>query len=159
MADLHPRVEQALIENEVEYTVHRHADLPTEIRSPNDFAQALGYDIARITKTLFLRSQDGSRYAALVCSMDRRVDFKAVARIVGARMEVASRDDLAARVGYPHNGVSPLGLDSDIQVLLDEGLRAQPTVLLGGGEVGVEVEVAPEDLRVASGGSFVPVTK
>lgn len=145
---------------DVRYQVHRHDDQPMLIRGPQDFADALGYDISRITKSLFLRAQDGSRHAMVVCAADRRVDLRAVAQALGCRrMEVASVDELAELVGYPPKGVSPFGLPGGVDVLVDESLAGCPTVLVGGGDTGVEIEVALDALIRGAGARLATVTK
>src|ERR1700760_287397 len=93
-AKLHKNVQAALTGHEAEHTVHDHADLPTEIGSPHDFAAALGYPVQRIARTLFLRRHDRQSYAAAVWPADRRLDFKAAASAAGLkRLEAASPEE------------------------------------------------------------------
>lgn len=73
-------------------------------------------------------------------------------------MEVASPEALNSSLGYPRNGVSPLGAPADIPVLLDEAVLNYPTVLVGGGATGIEIELSPKDLvqmTSATTGTFV----
>jgi Cys-tRNA(Pro)/Cys-tRNA(Cys) deacylase len=145
--ELHPRVKEAIATAGIQVAVHDHAALPSEIKNPNDFAAALGYPMSRITKTLFLKSRSDATFAVAVCSMDRRLDFNLAAQAVGVRrLETASTDELDRETGYPRNGVSPLGLPDGVTVLVDKGLFDYPTVLVGGGATGVEVELTPPDL-------------
>lgn len=146
-AKAHKNVQAALSGLGAEFKVYDHGKLPSEIRSPLDFAGVLGYPVQRITKTLFLLSHDRQVAAAAVCSVDRRLNFKSVADVVGAkRLEVASETELHARTGYPRNGVSPLGLAPDIAVIVDSPLFEYPTLLIGGGATGIEIELSPADL-------------
>ncbi|GGC75308.1 Cys-tRNA(Pro) deacylase [Hoyosella rhizosphaerae] len=152
MPSPHVRVVRALEGHGVEHCFVDHADMATDIRSPRDFADALGYDLGRITKSVVLRSRSDDAVAVVVCGMDRKLNFKAVSAIVGAgRMEMADSDCLAAVVGYPRHGVSPLGLEGGIAVVVDRKLLDEATVLAGAGAVGVEVEMAPADLVSACG--------
>jgi Cys-tRNA(Pro)/Cys-tRNA(Cys) deacylase len=156
---LHKNVQDAISKFEFEYKIHDHSNLSSEIRNPNDFAAALGYSIQRITKTLFLRSHDGQTYAAAVCSMDRRLNFKSTASAIGTkRVEAASSEDLQVKTGYPRNGVSPLGLAQDITVVVDRLLFDYPTVLIGGGAAAIEIEVSPSDLVRISGATVESIT-
>lgn len=144
---LHTRVRDALAPLDGGYTVYDHGAMPAEVKSPYDFAAALGYPAQQITKTLFLTSRDAAVYVAAVCSVDRRLDFNAVARAVGVKhTEVASADDLQAKTDYPRNGVSPLGLTADIAVVVDTSVLGFATVLIGGGAAAIEVELDPSDL-------------
>nr|WP_225443620.1 YbaK/EbsC family protein [Lolliginicoccus lacisalsi] len=136
----------------VAVTVHAHASLPGPIRSPQDFADALGYPLDRITKSVFLRARNGAAHAVAVCAMGCKLDMSEVSGIVGSgRMELAGPDELARVLGYPRHGVSPLGVPAPVVVLVDAGLLDEPTVLVGAGVAGVEVEIAPRDLVAAAG--------
>jgi Cys-tRNA(Pro)/Cys-tRNA(Cys) deacylase len=147
---LHENVQAAITGIQCDYKVHDHSEISPEIRSPQDFAAALGYPIQRITKTLFLCSQDRMIYAAAVCSIDRQLNFKSTANAIGVNhIEISSVGDLLTRTGYPKNGVSPLGLAEDIAVVVDTLLFEYPTVLIGGGAIAIEIEISPSDLMLA----------
>lgn len=144
---MHENVQRALEKGGASYIVHRHADLSASIRSPQDFARALGYNEDRITKSLFLRCLGDTDYGLVVCSSGRRIKFNEVANYLECkRVQVASRSELLEHTGYPSTGVSPLGLNG-IRVLMDEDLFRHETILIGGGLVGVEVEISPDELR------------
>ena len=154
---MHPKVEDALKNRPVAYKVHRHDAFPAPIHSPADFAVQLEYPLERITKTLLVRTTTGDRYAVVVAPMGRKIDFRAVAGHVGAkRVEVASAADLSSLTGYPEKGVSPLGLEN-LPVLLDEGLFTFPTILVGAGEAGVEIEIAPDALAHITSATRAPL--
>lgn len=156
---LHENVQAVLNGLQAEYKIHDHSKISSEIRSPQDFAVALRYPIQRITKTLFLSSQDRQIYAVAVCSIDRRINFKSTAKAVGLnRIEVASAEDLRTGTGYPENGVSPLGLAENITVVMDRLLLDYPTVLIGGGATAIEIELSPSDLMLISGATAESIT-
>ena len=142
---MNAKVSEALQAHAGKYCVRRHSDFPQPIRTPADFAAQLGYPLERITKTLLVRSADG-RHAVLVASMGKKVDFTAVAReLASKRIEVAPASELLSLTGYPPNGVSPLGIDN-LPVLMEEGLFVFDTILIGGGQPGVEIEIDPNIL-------------
>lgn len=151
---VHPRVAAALARHGVRAVVHRHRDMPQPQRGPEDVARALDWRLDRITKSLFLRAP-GGRYAILVCPVDRRVDLGRVAAHLGSgRLELAGEQELSAWLGYSPGGVSAIGA-GDVPVVLDDALFAHPTVLTAAGEVAVELEVDPEDLRRLTGASVL----
>jgi prolyl-tRNA editing enzyme YbaK/EbsC (Cys-tRNA(Pro) deacylase) len=146
-APLHPRVRAAFQRARAEYRVHRHADQPIPIHGPADFARALGYPLERITKSLLLRCQCHGKYLVVVCSVNKEPSLSHIARMVGCkRLEIASSEELAILLGYPAQGVPPMAVGAT-QVIMDEALLAYPTILTAAGEVEVEVELAPGDLR------------
>jgi Cys-tRNA(Pro)/Cys-tRNA(Cys) deacylase len=157
---LHENVRAAIRGLDAEWKVYDHRELATEIRTPAEFASALGYPVERIAKTLFLCSPDRQAYAAAVCSVSRRLDFKsAVGAIRVSRVEVASAEDLAVKTGYPRNGVSPLGLADGISVVVDSLVLNYPSILIGGGAAAVEIEIAPADLVRISGAAVASITR
>lgn len=144
---MHERVKHHLEHHQAAYKVHFHKDLPFPISSPRDFAAALGYELKRISKTLLLHDERGPSYYVIVLSCDRKVDLKMVADSIGCgRLELASRRELEQLLGYPPQGVSPFGVRG-IQVMMDQALLELPSVLVGAGEGGVEVEVSPHKLQ------------
>ncbi len=146
-----PRIMQALDKAALDYRVHCHDDFAQSIRTPQDFARALGYDHSRITKTLFVKCRDAERYYLLVCGMDKRVDLHGLSERLGAkRLELASLPELQRHVGYPPTSVTPIAV-SGISVFMDESLLRHPTVLTGSGVPRVEIEIAPADLQSLCG--------
>ena len=141
-----PRIVEALTAAAITYRVHCHDDFDRPIRVPQDFADALGYELSRITKTLFVKSRDEDRHYLVVCSMDKRVDMQALAARLGAkRLEMASLTDLQRRIGYPPTSVTPIAV-ADVPLFMDETLLRHATVLTGAGVPRVEIEISPADL-------------
>jgi Cys-tRNA(Pro)/Cys-tRNA(Cys) deacylase len=160
---LHPKVAGVL--GASEHTVHDHARFDRAITSPADFAEALRYPLDRITKSVFLSPQSAAqpdaRYAVAVCGMGRKLDFAAVSAALDARgrMQVATPEQLGAVLGYPRNGVSPLGAPQGVAVLIDSAVLDHDTVLVGGGAVGIEVEIAPGLLVALCSARVAAITK
>lgn len=149
---MHVKVEEALEKAGVKYKIYKHAELLIPIKSPHDFAQAIGYGLDRITKSLFVRSQNKDKYAVVVCPMNKNIDFSVIAHELDCpRVEVASKEELQSMIGYPPNGVSPIGI-SNFPVFIDESLMQFETILMGAGEAGVEVETRPQDVVSMSAG-------
>lgn len=152
-----PRIIEALDGASTSYRVHRHDDFERPIRTPKDFADALNYDLSRITKTLFLRSRGEARHYLVVCGMDRQIDLSGLAtRLDARRLEMASLSDLQALVGYPPTSVTPIGVP-DIPVFIDETLLAHATILTGAGVPRVEIELSPVDLMALCQAQAVPL--
>ncbi|HYP39480.1 MAG TPA: YbaK/EbsC family protein [Chloroflexia bacterium] len=156
---MHPRVAETLERAGLHYRVYRHADFPDPIRSPGDFAHALGYVPGRIAKSLFFRCQPSGQYGILVCASTRRADLRLLAQHIGCRrVQLAGPGELLAILDYPPTGVSPLGA-GPVPVFMDEGLLAFPTLLIGAGEAGVEIEIAPADLELITEATVLAVAE
>jgi Cys-tRNA(Pro)/Cys-tRNA(Cys) deacylase len=94
----------------------------------------------------------------IVCPVNKRVDLAAVAtNLQCKKVEMASQSELEGEVGYPPTGVSPLGLEG-MPVFMDASLFDCPTILIGAGEKGIELELSPADLRDITGASILPLT-
>lgn len=160
-ATVHPRVQAALTEAGVSYVVHRHADCPFPVRSPADFARCLGRPLGAITKTLLLEVATAEAPAGLglaVCPAALRVNFAVLARRWNAVLvRLAGRDLVEVKLGYPPNGVSPLGCGHH-PVAIDEATFAHETVLIGAGVTGVKIEIAPADLQRICGAGRLAFT-
>jgi Cys-tRNA(Pro) deacylase len=146
-----PTVIYLLQKNKIAYEVHRHSVYGLPIKRPHDFAQALGYDVSRISKTLLVRDPQRTAYALVVCGAAQKVNLKAVAAELGVtRLEMAGEDELREKVGHPPMAVTPIGIEG-IPVFIDEGLTAHATILTGAGVPKMEIEIAPRDLIHLSG--------
>jgi len=157
---VHARVRAALDASGCRFTVRRHADIAGPVRGPDDVARALGITLDRITKTLFVvERRAGGRTALICCRMPVAVDFARVAALLDyGRIELGSADALRATLGYPRHGVSPLGAPPTTPVVIDEGLLDASSILVGAGEIGEEIELAPADLVEISHGIVTAVT-
>ena len=147
---VHPRVAEALEASGVPFKVWHHRDCGTPIANPQDFANALGRSIDCIAKSLLLRANTTPvTFGIGVCSVPKRMDFAGIATLLGARrVQVGSEAELESQLAYPPGGVSPLGC-GDIPVVLDSRLLELPSVFVGAGIRGVEIELAPADLQQA----------
>lgn len=156
---VHRRVRRALEAHGVQGRVVRHRDLGRPIGNPRDFAAAVGVGLERIAKALFLRSRE-HRYLVLLAPVAGRLSLKVLAAELGfSRLELADVEELAAYLDYSPGGVSPIGVDEDIPVYIDSALMEEPTVFVAAGEVGVEVELAPGDLRRITRAEVRPLTE
>jgi Cys-tRNA(Pro)/Cys-tRNA(Cys) deacylase len=159
MGELHFRVHRHLESARVPYVIRDHEAATVPIDSPADFAAALGYSVGRIMKTLVCQTRSSERLVAVVCPVDLRVDFKRIARELDCgRLEVAKSEQLETVIGYPRLGVSPFGLGDEVTIALASQAMDHKTVLVGGGEVGVEVEIAPHDLQSSTDAVLIDLT-
>ena len=159
MNELHEQVAAALEELRLPIVIHDHSSFELPVLSPNDVSRTLGISLGRITKSVLLQQQSGTRFVLAVCPIDRRIDMASISRHLGlGRLEVAVEASVSKKCGYQRLGVSPLGLPRDVVVVIDTSLMAYPTVVVGGGNVGIEVELSPWDLAEACNAQIVEIT-
>ena len=145
------KIKDRLIEFHVDHKEINHDSFSSPIHSPADFAGALGYELARITKTVFLRSKTRDKYIMAVCSCGEKLDLQKLAKLAQVnKLQVADKQELSAQIGYPSSGVCAIGIPSQIEVYMNEDLLKYPSILTGSGEVAIEIELAPKDLALVS---------
>lgn len=158
---MHPKVKSNLEKSGFIYKVYLHKDFIIPVNSPIDFANGLNYDIARIVKSILLKSTNTGRYIMAVCSSNKRIDFNILKDIIGAKkIVVASVKELDSITGYPIKGVSPIGVSEDVLIIIDKELLIHKTILIGSGSVGIEIEISPNDLlKITTGTPYFITTK
>jgi prolyl-tRNA editing enzyme YbaK/EbsC (Cys-tRNA(Pro) deacylase) len=155
MAAVHPRVRELLRRNRIPFVVHRHRDLPRLPNGPQDVALALGYPLERITRSVFLRCSCHGRYSVVVCPVGQKLDLAQIAEHLGCReLEPGSDLEVGAILGFSPGGISPLAV-AGMPVILDQALFGYPTVLVGGGELRIEIEIDPVRLRELTGAQVI----
>ncbi len=155
---MHDRIRMILEKSGVDYQVHIHEKLPIPIHTPHDFAQALGYDISRITKTLLLQAKDQENLCLVVAPINQRLNLKDIAEQVSCkRLQIADPQVLLQMLDYPPQGVSPIGAGS-IPVLMVAQLMSFPTVLIGAGKAGVEIELSPQALQQMTHATLIGIS-
>jgi len=148
---MNDKVRNALETAGIEYQVHKHAGLGMPISNPLEFARAIGYRPERITKTLLVRGTNEKAFGVVVASTGARLDMRKIARLLGCkRVQLANLDELTLVLNYPPKAVSPFGARG-LPVFIDNSLLQYPTIVVGGGEIGVEIETSPEFFVRATG--------
>jgi len=135
-----------------------------EIEVPKDrktsaleMAEASGLDPARLFKTLIVEL-DESRLAVAIVPASRDLDRKALAREIGAkRVDLAPKDKAIKSSGYQMGACSPLGQKKKLATYIDASAENFETIYVSGGAFGLELEIAPEELRRATEARFATI--
>ena len=146
-----------LEKEKVAYTFHEYDHEDGAIDGVS-VAGKLGQDPARVFKTLVTQGASKNFYV-FVIPVAAELDLKKAARAVGeknvAMLHVA---DLLKTTGYIRGGCSPVGMKKQFVTVLDESILAQPTVMVSGGRIGTQVELAPADLIKAARATTAAIT-
>lgn len=146
----------ALTRAGIAHEVRRYDHDPSAASYGHEAADALGVDGARVLKTL-VASVDGQLTVAVVPIVGE-LDLKALARELGAkRAEMAAVADAERATGYVVGGISPIGQKRRLTTIIDESALEWDTVFVSGGRRGLELELAPADLGVATDARFAPI--
>lgn len=77
--------------------------------------------------------------------------MKKAARAVREKsIEMLHLKQLFPLTGYVHGGCSPLGMKKKYPTVFDETCILYPTIFVSAGKVGVQMELAPEDILRAA---------
>ena len=120
-------------------------------------AQALGADPARVLKTL-MTLVDG-RPVCVVLASDREIAMKVLAATLGAKSAQMMRPADAERLtGYRVGGLSPFGQKRAAATVIDEAVLAQAQVFVNGGQRGLQMALATQDLISALGAQVAKIS-
>jgi Cys-tRNA(Pro)/Cys-tRNA(Cys) deacylase len=140
----------------VAFTLHPYAHDEAAVRYGDEAAAALGVDPDRIFKTLL--ADLGGELVVAVVPVSRQLDLKALAASLGARRATMADPGAATRsTGYVLGGISPFGQRTRLRTVVDASAERFPTVYVSAGKRGLQLELAPADLRAVTAAISAPI--
>ncbi len=131
----------------ITYELHPYDHDPSTESYGLEAAVALGIDPERVFKTLMAVLDSGELVVAIV-PVPSRLNLKRLAGAAGTkRASMADVADAERSSGYVAGGISPFGQRTRRRTFLDETADLHDTVFVSGGRRGLDLEVAPGDLR------------
>lgn len=119
-------------------------------------AAHLGVEEERVFKTL-LADADGELVVGIV-PVSGQLDLHALAAAVGAKRATMADPAVAEkRTGYVRGGISPIGQRMHLRTVLDETAVLFDTVFVSAGKRGLDLELAPEVLLVATDARYAAI--
>ena len=122
-------------------------------------ADMLSLPYEKTCKTLV--TAGGSKdFYVFVIPIDRELDLKAAARSVGEKsLEMLPVKDISRVTGYIRGGCTAVGMKKQYVTRIDSSTRGMETIVVSGGRIGSQLELAPEDLARAAGAEFADVIR
>ena len=109
-------------------------------------AEKLGRAADEVFKTLVTQAP-GHEYFVFVVPAAGELDLKKAALAAGRKsIEMIPMKELLPLTGYVHGGCSPLGMKKLFPTFIDETAQLFERIFVSGGKVGLNLEIAPEDL-------------
>jgi Cys-tRNA(Pro)/Cys-tRNA(Cys) deacylase len=128
----------------VKFTLHAYDYDPDAESIGLQAAEALGVAPKRMLKTL-MAEVDGKPVCAVVPS-DCEVSMKKLAAAFGGKTAKMMRPADAERLtGYHVGGISPFGQKKRVPVTIEQAALTETSVLVNGGQRGLQIELAPDD--------------
>ena len=121
-----------LDQHKIDYQMQPWADLPD--------------DHPPMYKTLVTVGKSKENYVFVVPT-NCELDLKKAAQAVGEKnIHMIKEKELLPLTGYVHGGCSPLGMKKKLVTVIDDSIANHPQILVSGGQVGLSVQVDPQDL-------------
>jgi Cys-tRNA(Pro)/Cys-tRNA(Cys) deacylase len=150
------RATQALQQAGVSFAIATYDYDPGADRIGMQAAEAMGVPPRIVLKTLMAEA-DGKPVCVVVPS-DREVGMKKLAAAFGAKSAQMMRPADAERItGYHVGGISPLGQKRAVPIAIEESAMAEAEIFVNGGQRGLQIRLAPQDLRAALNAKVAPL--
>ena len=114
----------------------------------------MGISEQRVFKTLVVKLNSGELTVGVV-PVSGKLNLKRIAKAAGAKKAEMADPALVERTtGYILGGVSPLGQKKRLKTVIDSSAQAFETVYVSAGRRGLEIELAPDDLKSLVNGLY-----
>lgn len=137
-------VTRFLDSRKVNYTSH---ELPAEKLGAEESARLLGVPMEQVFKTIVVKREKGKPVLAVVSGL-QVVDLKKLASFLGEKkMYLPTEREAEQMTGLQAGGISPLALiNKGFQVVLDASAQNFVEIHISGGQRGLNIQLAVEDL-------------
>ncbi len=143
-----PPVSVILAEAGIPHRVFRH---PGPVHSLEQAAQERDQRPEQVVRSILFRLGEG-RFVMVLMAGARQVSWPTLRKHFGqSRLTMANEDEVLAVTGYRIGAVSPFGLPTPVEILVDSSVLAQDEVSIGSGERGTTVILRSADLMRALG--------
>jgi Cys-tRNA(Pro)/Cys-tRNA(Cys) deacylase len=116
-------------------------------KSAEEVSRETGFPLNQVVKTLLVQGGSKKYYLAL-CPGDRQVNLKSLAKALNEKVvDMAKREDVSKITGYFIGGVSPLGTQRPLPVVMEASILDMPEISISAGQWGCQAVVPPAELK------------
>lgn len=145
MATIKTNAMRLLDKEKIKYSVHTYDNKDGHIDGIS-VAHKLGIPLEKVYKTLVTQG-NSKDYFVFVIPVEKELDLKAAARVVGEKsVEMIHVVDINKITGYIRGGCSPIGMKKKFKTVVDSSSNLLDTMIISGGKIGFQIELAPKDL-------------
>ncbi|MGG4144457.1 Cys-tRNA(Pro) deacylase [Paenibacillus algorifonticola] len=141
----------------ISYEVHTYDNEDGKIHG-SAVAEKIGKAPDCVFKTLVTHS--GNSLYIFVIPVGAELDMKKAAKAAGEKkLEMLPVKDLQKWTGYIRGGCSPIGMKKRYPTFIDSSAELQETIVVSAGKIGLQLELASEQLAATVAALFTEVTK
>lgn len=130
------------------YTPHQYVPEDGKIDGIS-VADKMGCPHELVYKTLVTASPGGEHYV-FVIPVEKELNLKAAAKAVGEKsVEMIHVADINKVTGYIRGGCSPVGMKKQFKTVIDESALGLDKFYVSAGRIGLQLEIAPTELKKA----------
>lgn len=131
--------------------------MPDSTRTAQDAAEAKGYTVAQIAKSLIFKNSETGEPILVVASGTNHVDTDKVAATIGVSLAKANAKFVRDKVGFAIGGVSPVAHSENLMTLLDNGVLQHEQVWAAAGTPNSVFKLTPSQLGELTKGRWLDV--
>lgn len=147
-----------LVKHKIAHQVHEYQHDPSCQAYGLEAAEKIGVAPELVFKTLVVKL-DGKTLAVAIIPVAEKLSMKAIAKAAKAKKAVmAEAAEVQRSSGYVLGGVSPLGQKRLLTTVIDDSAVNLLQMYVSGGRRGLDIALAPEDLKQLLKASFAPLT-
>lgn len=136
----------------------KHSYQPDATMSGEQIAAILKENPKKVFKTLVTQGKSGAYYVFVV-PVGAELDLKKAAKVSGEKsVSMLRQKELLPLTGYVHGGCSPIGMKKRFPTFLHETAASLDRIFVSAGKVGLQIELAPEDLISVTGCTVADIT-
>lgn len=156
-SELKTNAMRLLEQKKIPFTVHDYSD--TGMVSGMEVAKVLGENPEMVFKTLVTVGKSGEHYVFVV-PVNKELDLKKAANAAGEKsISMIKSKELLPLTGYIHGGCSPVGMKKFFKTFLDKSAEKLEKIMVSGGKVGYQIEIAPEELAKVIQFTFADISE
>ena len=148
-------VMRVLDAKKIAYDYHTYEEDPS--LTGEEIAIRLGEDPDKVFKTLVTQGKTGNYYVFEV-PVKEDLNLKKAARAAGEKsISMIKQKELLPLTGYVHGGCSPVGMKKQFPTYIHESARQYEKIFVSAGRVGMQIEIAREDLVKTVGCEYADI--
>lgn len=122
-------------------------------------ADKIGRSTDEVFKTL-VATAGAQKYFVFVIPVGAELNLKLAAKVVGEKkIDMLPVKELLGLTGYVRGGCSPIGMKKLFPTVIDEAATTRSTIIVSAGKIGMQLQLAVDDLARITNAQIVAITQ